>query len=180
MGLEISTPVEEWESKDFAEELILLGEQYAPYADAVLDHGVDGSVLTTLLPREISETLHDLGIHNQRHRRVLQKKLLVLMHGPMDIGSAMDISRSPSMDMSRSASQSLSKDSSTSGDFRRRRSSQTSQVSQTSRDGIGEDDKALILAFMTAAAKQQEQEREALLARQVALQAQVASLALEQ
>ena len=188
MGLDISTPVEEWDCDDFADGLISLGEQYAPYADAVLDHRVDGSVLATLLPWEISESLRDLGIHNRVHRRFLQKKLLVLLHGPMDMSSAMDMSRSLSLSTSACALTSLSQStgqeapclgSSASRDCRRRRTSAASQEGESESqelDSIREDDQGLFRALLAATAEQQKQEWKSLQARQLALQAQVAAL----
>lgn len=186
MGLDISTPVEEWDYDDCADGLISLGEQYALYADAVLDHRVDGSVLATLLPWEISESLRDLGIHNRVHRRFLQKKLLVLLHGPMDMSSAVDISRSlstsslASTDVSHSTCQQPPRrGSSAAKDCRRRRTSAKSQESGShpqELDSTNEDDKGFFQALLAATAEQQKQEWKALQARQLALQAQVAAL----
>ena len=193
MGLHISTPIQEWDSDDLADGLISLGEEYALYADAVLDHRLDGSVLATLLPGEIKETLRDLGIRDRLHRKSLQKKLLELLYGPMDQSSAMNISRSLSTSASSSASNDLSRsnaqgvsrwESSGSKDCRRRRRSSTKSREKRESiieelDSMSEDDQGLIQAFLTATAEQQKQEWKALQARQLALQKQVDALSAQ-
>jgi hypothetical protein len=63
-----------------------IGPAYVKYAATLVDNGVDGSVLASLSPDELSESLSDLGF-STLHRKVVLKNLHELMEGAFDLAA---------------------------------------------------------------------------------------------
>jgi len=193
MGLDISRPVVEWDSENFADALEYLGGEFAQYADAVMDHDFDGSTLSTLLPWEIKESLKDMGVCNRIHRCFLLKHILLLLNGSeqADVDSTKDHRRwatqipssrlpprSSLRQVSRSKSYTIASPDGNRCHIQRQYSVSSTRTSFTT-TSLDEDDKALLRSLIVNACKQQQEEREALLARQRALQAQVAAMQIK-
>ena len=168
MGLEHSKPVAQLQANDVATIVEQLGKHYEDAAKSIRENGVDGIFLASLSPKEVKETLDDLGVQNRLHRRVLERKLAAALEGgrPNIISWDLEAASLPSPPGLRRTN---TLDSAYSG-----RSAYTtgSLRSQKSFEQKEEEAKKL-LAIMTEAAEQQMLERYALLEKEKDLKSQI-------
>jgi hypothetical protein len=74
MGAQQSKKFNDLTRDEVAEGIRTLGSTFETYAEAVLENGIDGSILSSLDEDELRETLEDLGVSSRLHARVLTIK----------------------------------------------------------------------------------------------------------
>jgi hypothetical protein len=74
MGAQQSKKFNDLTRGEVAEGIRALGSSFGTYAEAVLENGIDGSILSCLDEDKLSETLKDLGVSSRLHARVLTSK----------------------------------------------------------------------------------------------------------
>ena len=163
MGLYQSKPVSEWSAQEVAAEVSALGQQYSVYSERILENALDGTVLQLMTSQEIRETFDDLDIGNRLHRRVLEKKLLVLNGNGTAMSSALQ--RSSTCPVSTISFGSSSP-------------TQKPKLLRRQSTLLQSPEKSAIMAMMAAAAETQAEEYRSLVARQASLQMQVENLAV--
>ena len=67
-------------AEEVAEIVVRIGPAYSKYSSAIVDNGLDGSVLSELAPEELDEALSEIGL-STLHRKVCVRNLGQLITG---------------------------------------------------------------------------------------------------